>query len=143
MPVLSPAPPFYSSPSRTSRTPRQGTPSTPRLQRCQAAIPPPPTPHTVLPLAVHNDVVLPTLVYPSEDIIDLALYTNVRTWYTVWVGFRVGVFAHWDNAHVCINRCPGNGFKGYTTFDQAREAYGVAWSDQKVKIQPWSLRRID
>ncbi|KAH9831677.1 uncharacterized protein C8Q71DRAFT_861683 [Rhodofomes roseus] len=75
------------------------------------------------PVPVANGAQVPHApAAPYTPIID-EFDPTVDTWYVVFRGRRVGVFANWDQASVYVNRVSGAAHKGFPTFRMALERF--------------------
>ncbi|MED6143818.1 hypothetical protein PIB30_009318 [Stylosanthes scabra] len=65
---------------------------------------------------------------------------NEEKHYVVWQGREPGVYKSWDDANAQVNGHPRNSYKGYPTFDEAKEAYNrpSLWESDKGSSQSQS-----
>jgi hypothetical protein len=130
---------FY-TPQSTPLRPYIAPPAPTRIPSLPPA--PPPVPTLVIPVP-EPQWPAPYYPAPSGVIVDLTLLKLCKTWYCVWIGFRVGVYTSWADAHMVTNRCPGAGHRSYKLLREAVAEYDRNFAIANVVNIPWEDRMGD
>jgi hypothetical protein len=131
---------FYTPRSTPSR-PYIAPPAPTRMP----SLPPAPLPPMPTPVIAVPEPQWPTPYYPAPDgiVVDLSLLKSCKTWYCVWIGFRVGVYTSWADALMVTNRCPGAGHRSHKSLREAVAEYDRNFANSNVTNIPWEDRTGD
>jgi hypothetical protein len=131
---------FY-TPRTTPSRPYVAPPAPTRMP----SLPPAPLPPAPTQVIAMPEPQWPSPYYPAPDgiVVDLSLLKSCKAWYCVWIGFRVGVYTKWADAHMVTNRCLGAGHRSYKLLREAVAEYDRNFADSNVIIVSWEDRTGD